>query len=175
VILLRTSRTAPRPVLAFVVGLASLAAPAVATPADAPPRGVAILDYRFEPATVTIRPGRTVVWTNRGRAVHTVTSDDGTTMRSGVVRPRGTFEAVFARPGRYAYHCLVHGQMRATVIVLRADGSAPPAAPAEAAALTPPPLSGGPDDAGIAAIVVGGGALATALLFGAAYRRRSYD
>jgi len=62
--------------------LALAAAPlfaGAAPPAAKPGRvlAVAIEDMRFAPATLAVRPGDRVVWTNRDLVPHTVTARDG--------------------------------------------------------------------------------------------------
>ena len=77
--------------------------------------------FAFSPATITIKVGTTVTWTNNTGAPHTVTSDDGTTFDSGVSNPiaanGGTFSFTFTKAGTFTYHCQIHPFMKATVIV----------------------------------------------------------
>jgi plastocyanin len=78
---------------------------------------VALMDNRFEPPTLTVRPGTTVRWTNRGKHTHTVTSDKGD-WGSNELGPAAVFSHTFTEPGTYTYHCKVHPDvMRGTVIV----------------------------------------------------------
>ena len=78
------------------------------------------LDY--EPATVTIRAGQTVLWRNTSDLVHTVTADDelatdddhvrlpegAEPFGSGRMEPGATYRRTFAVPGRYTYFCIPH-------------------------------------------------------------------
>ena len=77
--------------------------------------------FAFSPATITIKVGTTVTWTNNTSAPHTVTSDDGTTFDSGLNTPiganGGTFSFTFTKAGTFTYHCQIHPFMKATVIV----------------------------------------------------------
>jgi amicyanin len=77
--------------------------------------------YAFSPATLTVKVGTTVTWTNTTSAPHTVTSDDGKSFDSGISHPisasGGTFSFTFNKPGTYAYHCQIHPFMKATIIV----------------------------------------------------------
>jgi plastocyanin len=52
--------------------------------------------------------GTTVVWINKERAKHTVTSDDGT-IESGDQPLEDVFEYTFTEPGTYNYYCRFHG------------------------------------------------------------------
>jgi amicyanin len=76
--------------------------------------------FAFSPASITIKVGTTVTWTNNTSAPHTVTSDDGTTFDSGLntpIQPGATFSFTFTKAGTFAYHCQIHPFMKATVIV----------------------------------------------------------
>ena len=94
-------------------------------PADATPApgdtGVAIVDFAFEPATLEVAPGSTVVWTNTGAAPHTVT---GEFADSGTLEPGGTFQHTFDTEGEFAYVCSFHPQMVGTVSVRAGEASA---------------------------------------------------
>jgi len=79
---------------------------------------VSIQDDLFEPATLTIRKGTTVRWTNRGTHPHTVTSDTGG-WDTGAIKPGGVSEQTFSAVGTYPYHCAIHpGKMRGVVVVV---------------------------------------------------------
>ena len=77
--------------------------------------------FAFSPATITIKVGTTVTWTNNTSAPHTVTSDDGTSFDSGINNPisasGGTYSFTFTKAGTFTYHCSIHPFMKATVIV----------------------------------------------------------
>ncbi len=78
-------------------------------------------NFGFNPATITIKVGTTVTWTNTTGAPHTVTSDDGTSFDSNINTPisanGGTFSFTFTKAGTFAYHCQIHPSMKATIIV----------------------------------------------------------
>lgn len=76
--------------------------------------------FAFNPTTLTISSGMTVIWTNRTSTPHTITSDDGTTFNSGLNDPIEagmTFRFRFTKPGTYKYRCTLHPTMTATIIV----------------------------------------------------------
>src|SRR5260370_18080160 len=77
--------------------------------------------FGFSPATITIKVGTTVTWTNNTGTPHTVTSDDGTSFDSGINTPLspsgGTFSHTFTKAGTFSYHCQIHPFMVATVIL----------------------------------------------------------
>ena len=78
---------------------------------------VTISNFAFSPATITVPVGTTVTWTNKDSASHTVTADDGKAFDSKGIAQGATFTFTFATAGTYAYHCAVHPDMKATVIV----------------------------------------------------------
>ena len=83
-------------------------------------KGVTIQDFAFSPASLTIKAGTTVRWSNNGPSGHTTTSDAGA-WSSGTLSPPsggggyggggsagGTFDFTFTQPGTYPYHCSIH-------------------------------------------------------------------
>lgn len=101
-------------------------APAATATATIPANAVAVTitgaagSYTFNPASVTVPVGGTVVWTNNSAAAHTVTSDTGdafTWDSSTVSSGGGTFSETFTKAGTYPYHCTFHPFMHGTVVV----------------------------------------------------------
>ena len=78
---------------------------------------VAIVDFTFDPETLTAAVGETVTWTNEDSAAHTVTSDGEGPLDSGDLDQGSTYEASFDRAGTYAYICTIHPTMQGTVEV----------------------------------------------------------
>lgn len=75
--------------------------------------------FSFNPTTLTVSVGTTVIWTNRTTTPHTVTSDAGV-FNSGLNNPIEagfTYTFKFTKPGTYKYHCALHPTMTATIIV----------------------------------------------------------
>jgi plastocyanin len=77
---------------------------------------VAIANFSFQPATITVPVGTTVTWTNNDSASHTVTADDGS-FKSESLGSGATFSQTFATAGTFAYHCAIHSTMKGTVVV----------------------------------------------------------
>ena len=75
---------------------------------------VAIEDFSFNPASVTILTGDTVRWTNKDSAVHTV---KGSSFESGELKTGDTYEFRFTDAGTYNYECSIHPSMKGTVVV----------------------------------------------------------
>ncbi|MDF3043480.1 MAG: hypothetical protein K0Q71_6186 [Thermomicrobiales bacterium] len=77
---------------------------------------VQVVDFAFEPGTLTVPAGATVTWTNAGRRPHTVTADDGS-FDSGRLDPGEQFSQTFDQPGTFAYHCGFHPEMQGEIVV----------------------------------------------------------
>ncbi len=92
----------------------TLAAP---TPTTAPSSGnsVSIMNFSFNPKSLTVKVGTKVTWTNNDSVTHTVTADNGAF--DSPVESGSTFSFTFTKPGTYAYHCSIHPSMTATIIV----------------------------------------------------------
>ena len=73
--------------------------------------------YAFDPATITIKKGTQVVWTNMSDGPHTVTSDTGTFNTPNQITENQTFTFTFTTAGTFTYHCNIHSYMKATIIV----------------------------------------------------------
>ncbi|MEE9554345.1 MAG: YCF48-related protein [candidate division Zixibacteria bacterium] len=77
---------------------------------------VAIVNFTFSPAELSIQPGDTVRWTNQDSAPHTATSNsdvwDSGNMNNGAV-----YSYVFSAEGSYPYLCLYHSNMTGVIIV----------------------------------------------------------
>jgi plastocyanin len=84
---------------------------------------VTIQNFAFSPQTITIAPGTKVVWTQKDSAPHTVTSDNNAFPASNDLSSGQTYSYTFTKPGKYPYHCAVHPNMTAMVIVQGASGS----------------------------------------------------
>lgn len=90
------------------------AAPAVPVAGNA----VAIMNFAFAPAALTVKAGTTVTWTNKDGDAHTVTSQgSGGPLQSAALGTGGTYSFTFTTPGTYAYLCTIHPFMTATVTV----------------------------------------------------------
>jgi plastocyanin len=130
-------RAAPR-VLAVAGGLLVVAVFGV-TPVGAKPQAVKIVDFGFEPKTVTVNAGEVVTWTNTGARSHTVTADNGS-FDSGALAPGDPFANLFEKAGTFTYRCTIHPtRMKGTVIVKAVAKTPAPSGP------TPPPGTLPPD------------------------------
>jgi plastocyanin len=127
--------------VAVVVVSASVAG---AAPAAAGRQAVAIDNFAFGPADVTITVGNAVTWTNLQTARHTATSDTGV-WDSDILTQNAAFEFTFNEAGDFAYHCDIHPDMLGVVHVIAEEAPAavvePVAAesPAEVVVVAEPP------------------------------------
>src|SRR5829696_6991426 len=77
---------------------------------------ISVVDFAFEPGTVSVPAGATVTWTNTGSRPHTVTADDGS-FDSGRLDPGEQFSHTFDQPGNFTYHCGFHPEMQGSIVV----------------------------------------------------------
>ncbi|VVE62069.1 putative Amicyanin precursor [Pandoraea anapnoica] len=97
-------------------GMLVVAGRAEAAAAD--PGAVHIENFTFSPATLTIKAGTRVTWTNRDDEPHTVTSSSNPrTFASGALDTDGTFAFTFDKPGTYPYYCAIHPHMTGVIVV----------------------------------------------------------
>lgn len=75
-----------------------------------------IRDFMFRPARLVVEAGTTVIWTNGGQVIHTVTAEDGS-FDSGEIGSGERRELTFSTPGRFPFHCTPHPFMRGEVVV----------------------------------------------------------
>lgn len=87
-----------------------------AQPENAAKNAVTIQNYAFSPATITVKAGDSVTWTNQDSTGHSATADDGS-FDTGVLANGQSKSVTFSNPGTYTYHCSVHPYMKGTVIV----------------------------------------------------------
>ncbi len=79
---------------------------------------VTIANFAFSPASITVRAGTTVTWTNNDSTAHTVTENDGQSgPASGDINPGRSYSFTFTKSGTYHYHCAIHSSMTGTVLV----------------------------------------------------------
>ena len=78
---------------------------------------VGIEGFAFAPATVEVKPGTTVVWTNLDGAAHSI-EDAGTLFEeSDDLQEGDEFAFAYEEPGTYPYFCGIHQYMRGEIVV----------------------------------------------------------
>lgn len=92
------------------------AAPGTTAAGAASGAQVTIKGFAFDPATITVKVGDSVTWTNQDSTNHTVTADNGE-FKSSDIAQGATFTFKFDKAGTVTYHCSIHPTMKATVVV----------------------------------------------------------
>ena len=77
---------------------------------------VTIDNFAFAPATLTVKAGTTVTWTNKDEEPHTVAASDGSFHSPGM-GTGATFTHTFSTAGTFDYVCSIHPSMHGTVVV----------------------------------------------------------
>ena len=83
--------------------------------AQAEDTAVAIDNFTFSPAELTVKVGTTVTWTNRDDIPHTVVSAGK--FRSKALDTDGNFSFTFVAVGDYRYFCSLHPHMTGLIKV----------------------------------------------------------
>ena len=102
----------------IVVALLALGLAACSSSKKSGSSGGTITIQNFAFSLATVKPGSTVTVQNKDSTTHTVTSDTSGLFDAGNVEPgkTKTFTAP-SNPGNYTFHCNIHSQMHATLIV----------------------------------------------------------
>jgi len=106
----------------LTVAVVALFASACASEDSGPPAAVdvstiAVRDYAFEPAAVSVGVGKTITWVWEGQATHNVVGDGF----ESPAQSSGSFRHTFDQPGTYRFACTRHPGMAGEVVV-RAAG-----------------------------------------------------
>ena len=83
---------------------------------SAPTAEVNIDNFSFAPATIKVKAGTTVTWTNRDDIPHTVVANDKS-FKSKVLDTNDKFSFTPTKPGTYPYFCSIHPKMTGTLVV----------------------------------------------------------
>jgi plastocyanin len=70
---------------------------------------------KFEPETLTVKRGDTVVWVNKDPFPHTATAKG--VFDSHSIAPNGSWKYTPRKAGEYVYICTLHPNMKATLKV----------------------------------------------------------
>jgi plastocyanin len=94
----------------------NLPVPASTSPQNNATTGSAVMiqNFAFSPATLTVKAGTTVTWTNNDSATHTIKSD---TFNSSNLSTGDKFQFTFTVPGTFNYSCGIHPSMHGVIIV----------------------------------------------------------
>jgi plastocyanin len=91
-------------------------ASATGSPAPVAGDAVSIENFAFAPATLTVRVGSTVTWTNHDEEPHTIAASDGSFHSPGM-GSQATYSHTFPTAGKFDYICSIHPYMHGTVVV----------------------------------------------------------
>ena len=78
---------------------------------------VKIDNFSFAPATLAVKAGTQITWTNADDIPHTVVSDDQVSFKSKVLDTDEKFTFTASKPGTYSYFCSIHPKMTGKVVV----------------------------------------------------------
>gem|GEM_PF-2470385 len=98
----------------------------VALSANEPPAPISVVmkSISYDPKSVEVPVGGSVVWTNKAFTNHTATSDDGQTFDTGEIKPNESSNPVkFDKEGELNYHCKIHGKTMSGVVVVKPAGA----------------------------------------------------
>jgi plastocyanin len=73
-----------------------------------------IENFAFSPATLTVKAGTTITWTNNDGAPHQIKS---LTFNSDSLKKGQSFSFTFAKVGTFDYSCGIHPSMLGKIIV----------------------------------------------------------
>jgi plastocyanin len=75
-----------------------------------PHRPITIVDFAYQPASVSEEIKSPITWSNTGTVTHTVTFDNAP-INSDPIGPGQTFSSTLPTVGHYTYHCTIHPSM----------------------------------------------------------------
>lgn len=88
---------------------------AVAAAEASPAATVEIRDFAYDPASLTVKTGDVVAFTNADTAAHTATS---TACDSGTIGKGATVAIEFTSPGEYTFSCRIHSTMPSVTVTV---------------------------------------------------------
>ena len=77
---------------------------------------VTIQNMAFNPSTLNVQVGTTVMWINKDSVTHHVVSDTGV-FDSGDLATGQSYNYTFNQTGSFPYHCSIHPSMTGTIVV----------------------------------------------------------
>jgi len=100
----------------MVVALVALGAAQTKQVASLTAAQVSIDNFSFSPATITVKAGTQVTWTNHDDLPHTVTSEDQS-FKSKTLDTDEKFSFTPSKAGTYTYFCTIHPKMTGKLVV----------------------------------------------------------
>ena len=105
-----------RPVITAAPASAPVTVAAKPQPNPVATNAVAIENFDFNPAVITVPAGTKVTWTNKDVEQHTVT-ERNRAFNSDAIAGDKTFSVTFDKAGSFEYFCLIHPHMVGRVVV----------------------------------------------------------
>lgn len=78
---------------------------------------IEIRDFKFIPATLTVKPGDTIRWRNRDRAPHDATAKDKS-WKTKTLRPGKRADITVTAGMTTEYYCSIHPAMKASLTIV---------------------------------------------------------
>lgn len=79
---------------------------------------VEINNFAFSPATITVKVGTKVTWTNKDSVGHNVVETDGADgPKSDTLAKGESYSFTYTKTGSFAYECSIHPSMQGKVVV----------------------------------------------------------
>ncbi len=78
---------------------------------------IAIKNFSFTPAKLTVTPGTKITFSNGDSTEHTATADGSGGFDTGTLAHGRSDPVVFSKPGVYSYHCAFHAFMTGSITV----------------------------------------------------------
>jgi plastocyanin len=89
-----------------------------ASPASGTKVSIAIANYAFKPAGITVKAGTKLTFTNHDATAHTATTKTPG-FDTGTLKPGASATVTVSKPGVYSYYCQFHAFMVAKVTVVQ--------------------------------------------------------
>jgi len=102
--------------VSMVLALSALSAAQKSVAAGPPTADVKIDTFSFTPATITVKVGTQITWTNADDIPHTVVGD-GLVFKSKVLDTDEKFTWTVSKPGTFQYFCSIHPKMTGKLVV----------------------------------------------------------
>lgn len=93
------------------------------SPTPVETNNIAIKNFSFDPAAISVEKGTAVTWTNKDSAEHQIASDPYPShtvlpeLFSAPLSQNQSYSFTFNKTGVFSYHCQIHPSMKGTVTV----------------------------------------------------------
>ncbi|RYZ89208.1 MAG: hypothetical protein EOP04_07420 [Proteobacteria bacterium] len=108
-------------VMRIGITLATISGSAIAQDAKSslPAAVIEMRSITFQPKSLTIHEGQSIQWWNVSYTDHSATANDGQSFDTNMVTPKNTsLPVLFSKPGKYTYHCKMHGRTMSGIVIV---------------------------------------------------------